>query len=46
MKFERQLLQRLLDTWKKIKETRLRNGYTTTSLKLVIKQFVFVFFFF
>ncbi|UJR21447.1 hypothetical protein I4U23_024533 [Adineta vaga] len=38
MKLDRQLLQRLLDTWKKIKDVRRINGYTTTSVRLLIKQ--------
>jgi hypothetical protein len=42
MKLNRQLLQRLLDTWKKIKELRRTNGYTTTSVRLIIKQFVLI----
>ena len=42
MKFDRQLLQRLLDTWKQIKELRRLQGYVTTSIRLIIKQFVLV----
>ncbi|CAF3514679.1 unnamed protein product [Adineta steineri] len=38
MKLDRQLLQRLLDTWKKIKDIRRLNSYTTTPVKLLIKQ--------
>ncbi|CAF1101848.1 unnamed protein product [Adineta ricciae] len=38
MKLDRQLLQRLLDTWKKIKEVRRNYKYTTTSVRLLIKQ--------
>ena len=40
MKLERQLLQRLLDMWKKIKELRRSQGYTATSVRLLIKQWV------
>jgi hypothetical protein len=40
MRLDRQLLQRLLDTWKKIKDIRRSNGYITTSVRLIIKQFV------
>ena len=42
MKLDRQLLQRLLDTWKKIKDIRRSNGYITTSVRLIIKQFVII----
>ena len=40
MKFDRQLLQRLLDTWKQMKELRRLQGYVNTSIRLIIKQFV------
>jgi hypothetical protein len=40
MRLDRQLLERLLSTWKKIKDVRRTNGYTTTSVRLIIKQFV------
>ena len=43
MRLDRQLLERLLSTWKKIKDIRRTNGYTTTSVKLIIKQFVLFF---
>ncbi|CAF5188411.1 unnamed protein product, partial [Rotaria magnacalcarata] len=38
MKLDRQLLKSLLDTWQKVKDIRRTNGYSTTSLKLIIKQ--------
>jgi hypothetical protein len=41
MRLDRQLLERLLSTWKKIKDVRRTNGYTTTPVRLIIKQFVF-----
>ncbi|CAF4553959.1 unnamed protein product, partial [Rotaria magnacalcarata] len=37
MKLDRQLLKSLLDTWQKVKDIRRTNGYSTTSLKLIIK---------
>jgi hypothetical protein len=40
MRLDRQLLERLLSTWKKIKDIRRTNGYSTTAVKLIIKQFV------
>lgn len=40
MRLDRQLLERLLSTWKKIKDIRRTNGYITTSVRLIIKQFV------
>ena len=40
MRLDRQLLERLLSTWKKIKDVRRMNGYTTTPVRLIIKQFV------
>ena len=40
MRLDRQLLERLLSTWKKIKDIRRGNGYITTSVRLIIKQFV------
>ncbi|CAF4571456.1 unnamed protein product [Rotaria sp. Silwood1] len=38
MKLDRDLLKHLLDAWKEIKDIRRANGYTTTSVKLIIKQ--------
>ncbi|CAF4100131.1 unnamed protein product, partial [Rotaria sordida] len=38
MKLDRDLLKHLLDVWKEIKDIRRANGYTTTSVKLIIKQ--------
>ncbi|CAF4260179.1 unnamed protein product, partial [Rotaria sp. Silwood2] len=38
MRLDRDLLKHLLDAWKEIKDIRRGNGYTTTSLKLIIKQ--------
>jgi len=43
MRLDRQLLQRILDTWKKIKDIRRTNGYITTPVRLLIKQFVLFF---
>ena len=40
MRLDRQLLERLLSTWKNIKDIRRTNGYTTTSVRLIIKQSV------
>ncbi|CAF1513138.1 unnamed protein product, partial [Didymodactylos carnosus] len=38
MKLDRQLLEKMLDTWRKIKDIRIARGYTTTPVKLIIKQ--------
>lgn len=43
MRLDRQLLERLLATWKKIKDVRRTNGYTTTAVRLIIKQYVRLF---
>lgn len=42
MKLERQLLQNLLNTWKRIKDIRRQEGCTNTPLRLIIKQLSFL----